>query len=66
MTCNQFQEFQESLERSHTERGEKRALEAEEDAKHLGQGEDDLAVGDIEEKLLLHPLAPLLPAFGMT
>jgi hypothetical protein len=41
------------------------AVVLEEEPEHLGDGEDDLAVRDIEEKLLSHPLAPLLQAFGM-
>jgi len=40
-------------------------LVLEEGPEHPGDGEDDLAVRDIEEKLLSHPLAPLLQAFGM-
>ena len=31
----------------------------------LRDGEDDLAVRDIQEKYLPHPLAPLLQAFGI-
>jgi len=37
------------------------ALELEEETQHLGDREDDLAVGDIEEERLPHPLAPLAP-----
>jgi hypothetical protein len=44
---------------------QKPAVVFEEDAQHPGDGEDDLAVGDIEEKLLPHPLAPFLQALGM-
>lgn len=66
LACSQFQVFQESLHRREAERGEKRTPEAEEQTEHLGDGEDDLAVGNIEEKLLSHPLAPLLPPVGMT
>ena len=42
------------------------ALVLEEDPKHPGDGEDHLAVGDIQEKLLPHPLAPFLEPLGMT
>jgi len=41
------------------------AIVLKEDAQHLRDGEDDLAVGDIQEKLLLHPLAPLLKPLRM-
>lgn len=41
------------------------AVILEENPEHLRDGEDDLTVGDIEEKLLPHPLAPLLKALGM-
>jgi hypothetical protein len=41
------------------------ALELEEEAQHLGDREDDLAVRDIEEERLPHPLAPLLQPLGM-
>jgi len=44
---------------------QKPAVVAEEDAEHLGDGEDDLAVGDIREELLPHPLAPLLKSLRM-
>ncbi len=42
------------------------AVILEEDPQYLGNGEDDLAMGDIQEKLLSHPLALLLKALGMT
>jgi hypothetical protein len=38
---------------------------AEEDAQHPGDGEDNLAVGDIQKKLFSHPLAPLLQPLGV-
>jgi len=41
------------------------AIVLKEDAQHLRDGEDDLAVGDIQEKLPLHPLAPLLKPLRM-
>ncbi len=37
----------------------------EEYSEHPGDGEDDLAVGDIEKQTLPPPLAPLLQALGM-
>ncbi|MCJ7588419.1 MAG: hypothetical protein MUQ00_11055 [Candidatus Aminicenantes bacterium] len=40
-------------------------LELEENPQHLGNREDDLAVGHVQEKRLSHPLAPLLKAFGV-
>ncbi len=56
------------------ERAESRAAEIpqqpavvlEEYPEHPGDGEDDLAVGDIQEKLLPHPPAPLLQELRMT
>jgi hypothetical protein len=41
-------------------------LELEKDAQHLGDREDHLAVWDIHEERLPHPLPPLLKALGMT
>jgi hypothetical protein len=41
------------------------APEPEEDAEHFGNDEDDLAMRDVQNKLLPHPLAPLLKPFGM-
>ena len=41
------------------------ALELEENPQHLGDGEDDLAVRNIQKERLPHPLAPLLQPFGM-
>lgn len=40
-------------------------LVLEEDTQHLGNGEDDLTMRDIQEKLLAHPLAPLLNLLGV-
>ena len=48
------------------ELSQKPALVLEEDAQHPGDGEDDLAVRDIQKKLLSHPLAPLFKPLGMT
>jgi hypothetical protein len=45
---------------------QKPALVAEEDAEHFGDGEDDLAVGDIQKECLPHPLTPFLPPFRVT
>jgi len=53
------------MHRRETEIVEEFSLEAEEKTQHLGHGEDDLPVGDIQNKLLPHPLAPLLTAFSM-
>jgi hypothetical protein len=44
---------------------QKPELVLEEDAQHLGNDKDDLAVRDIQEKLLAHPLAPLLKPLGV-
>jgi len=41
-------------------------LVLEEDAEHLGDDKDHLAVGNIQEKSLPHPLAPFLKPLGMT
>jgi hypothetical protein len=41
------------------------ALELEEEAQHPGDREDDLAVWNIEEERLPHPLDPLLQPLGM-
>jgi hypothetical protein len=49
-----------------TEVAEEIALILEEDAEHLGDGEDHLTVRDIQKECLPHPLAPLLKALGMT
>jgi len=45
---------------------QKPTLVLEEDPQHPGDGENDLAVRNIQEKLLPHPLAPFLKALGMT
>ncbi len=66
MVCDGLEVFQKSLNRSQGEGGQKRPSEAEEKTQHLRDGEDNLTVGDIQQKLLPHPLAPFLPAFGMT
>ena len=58
--------FEESLDSCLAKISQKPALVAEEDAQHLGDGKDHLAVGDIQDELLPHPLAPLLKALGMT
>ena len=63
---NGLEVFQKGLFPAETESGEKRAFVFEEYSQHLGDGEDDLAVRDIEKKLLPHPLSPLFPPFGMT
>jgi hypothetical protein len=52
--------------RTKTEIIEELSLEAKEQPKHLGNGKDNLAVGDIKEKLCPYPLAPLLAPLGMT
>jgi len=57
--------FEESLDGCLAKISQKPALVAEEDAQHLGDGKDDLAVRDRKKKLLPHPLAPLLKALGM-
>ena len=44
---------------------EKPALVLEEDPQPLGDGEDDLAMGNIQKERLPHPLAPFLKPFGM-
>jgi len=42
------------------------ALVAEEEAEYLGDGEDHLAVGNIQQKLFSQPFAPFLPSLSMT
>ena len=54
------------MHRRETERIEELSLEAEEKTQHLRNSKDNLTVGDIEQKLLPHPLAPFLTAFRMT
>ncbi len=48
-----------------TETTEKRAFVFEEYSQHLGNGEDHLAVRNIKQERLPHPLAPLLTSFGI-
>jgi hypothetical protein len=60
------QEFLKSPHRRETERIEELSLEAEKQPEHLRDCEDNLTVRNIEQKLLPHPLAPFLPALGMT
>ena len=55
--------FEESLDCCLTKIPKEPALVLEEYPQHLGDGEDDLAVGDVEEKFFPHPLAPLLKPF---
>ena len=43
----------------------KLALELEEEAQHLGDREDHLAMGDIQKEFFPHPLAPFLKAFDV-
>jgi len=45
---------------------EKPALVFEEDAQHLGDGKDLLAMRHIEKEIFPHPFAPLLKALGMS
>jgi hypothetical protein len=49
-----------------SKRIEELSLETEEKTQHLGNGENHLTMGNIQQKFLSHPLAPFLPAFGMT
>jgi len=44
---------------------QKPAFVLKEDMQHLRHGEDHLAVGNIQEKLLPHPLTPFLPLLRM-
>ena len=64
--CHCLEEFHKCMNRRETERIEEFPLVTEEQTQHLGDGEDDLPVRDIQEKFLPHPLSPFLPAFGMT
>jgi len=57
--------FEESLDGCLAKISQKPALVLEEDAEHFWDGEDDLAVRDIQKKLLSHPLAPLLKPLGV-
>ncbi|MCX6563162.1 MAG: hypothetical protein NTU60_06105 [Candidatus Aminicenantes bacterium] len=45
---------------------EETAIELKEDPQPLGDGEDDLAMRHIQEKLLPHPFPPFLDPLGMT
>jgi len=54
------------LDGSQAEGGKKRSSETEEKTQHFGNCEDHLTMGNIQEKLFPHPLAPHLPPFGMT
>ncbi len=65
-TCGCVQEFHKCSHRRETERIEELSLEAEKKTQHLGDSEDDLTVGNIQEKLFPHPLSPLLTTLGMT
>jgi len=55
----------EGLDGGPAEFPQKPTLVAEEDAQYLRHGENNLAVGNIQEKLLPHPLTPFLPPFRM-
>jgi len=57
--------FEESLDSCLTKIPQKPALVLEEDAQHLRDSEDDLAVGNIQKKLIPHPLSPLLKPLRM-
>ncbi len=65
-TCGCVQEFHECPHRRETERIEELSLEAEKQTQHLGDCEDHLTVGDIQQELLPHPLSPFLSSLGMT
>jgi hypothetical protein len=64
--CGCVQEFHKCAHRRETEIIEELSLETEEKTQHLGNGEDNLTVKDIQEKFIPHPFAPFLPAFGVT
>jgi len=57
--------MEEGLDGGMAEFTKKLASELEEDAENFGNDEDDLAMRDVQNKCLPHPLAPLLKAFGM-
>ncbi len=57
--------FEERLDCRPAELPEETTLVFEEEAEHPGDGEDDLAVGNIQEECLAHPLAPLLKPLRM-
>jgi len=65
-TCGSVHEFHKRLHCRETERIEELSLEAEKQTQHLRNGKDHLAMRDIQQKLLPHPLSPLLTALGMT
>jgi hypothetical protein len=64
--CGCVQEFHKCVHRRETERIEEPSLKTEEQTQHLRDSEDNLAVGDIQQKFLPHPLSPFLTSFGMT
>jgi len=64
-TCGCVQGFHKCTHRRETEIIEELSLVTEEQPEHLRDGEDNLAVRDIQQKLLPHPLAPFLTAFCM-
>ena len=63
--CHEFEITDEGAESRVAEGAQQPTVILEEYPQHFGDGEDDLAVGDIQEKLLSHPFAPLLQALGM-
>ena len=65
-TCGCVEKYHKCSHRREAEIIEELSLETEEKTQHLGNGEDDLPVRDIQEKFLPHPFSPLLPALGMT
>ncbi len=64
--CGSVQEFHKCSYSRETERIEELSLEAEKQTQHFGNGKDHLAMRDIQQELLPHPLAPHLTALGMT
>jgi hypothetical protein len=64
-TCGCVQGFHKCTHRAETEIIEEFSLEAEEKTQHLRNSKDNLTVGDIEQKLLPHPLAPFLTSLRM-
>jgi hypothetical protein len=65
MACDGVKIFQEGMDCCQRQWRKEGSLVPEEQPKHLRYGKDNLAVRDIEKKLLPHPLAPLLTALGM-
>jgi hypothetical protein len=57
--------MEEGLDGRMAELTKKLPPELEEDAEHFGNDKDDLAMRDVQNKLLPHPFAPLLKPFGM-